>query len=90
MLKTMLTNKEHDWSLSEILSECDWSDQAVAVGAGQGLADKGFARITEHATTKVRLAEQGQLGVSEGLLEARLWQWFKAVSYTHLTLPTKA
>tara|TARA_Y100001978_G_scaffold7878_1_gene6620 strand:+ start:7289 stop:8773 length:1485 start_codon:yes stop_codon:yes gene_type:complete len=78
MLKTMLTNKEHDWSLSEILSECDWSDQAVAVGAGQGLADKGFARITEHATTKVRLAEQGQLGVSEGLLEARLWQWFKA------------
>ena len=78
MLKAMQSQSTKVWALSEILDECDWQDQAIAVGAGLGLADKGMVEISETITTEVRLGVQGQLALSEGLLEARLWDWFKS------------
>ena len=80
MLKVMLTDSTKVWSLSDILVACDWQDQAIAVGAGLGLADKGLAKLSETVSTEVKLGAQGQSAVSEGLLEARLWNWFKSVS----------
>jgi len=80
MLKAMLTNASQQWSLTDILVSCDWTDQAFAVGAGQGLADKGLVDVTESVTTEVRIATQGQQALQNGLLESRLWQWFKSSS----------
>ena len=78
MLKVMLDNPSHSWSLSEILNSCDWQDQAIAVGAGFGLVDKGLVNVSESVTTGVRLAANGQVALRDGLLEARLWDWFKS------------
>ena len=80
MLKAMLTESTKVWSLSEILSACDWQDQAIAVGAGLGLTDKGLVELTEIVTTEVKLGVQGQSAMSEGLLEARLWNWFTSTT----------
>ena len=80
MLKAMLTNGNKQWSLTDILVSCDWTDQAFAVGAGQGLADKGLVEVTESVTTEVRIATQGQQALENGLLESRLWHWFKSSS----------
>ena len=37
MLKAMLADSSKVWSLSDILTACDWQDQAIAVGAGLGI-----------------------------------------------------
>ena len=78
MLKAMLADSSKVWSLSDILTACDWQDQAIAVGAGLGIAEKGYAEVFETVTTEVKLGAQGQLALSEGLLEARLWDWFNS------------
>ena len=78
MLKAMLAKPDYTWSLDEILAHCEWQDQAVAVGAGQGLADKKLVRVTETTTTEVRLGKNGLLAVDNGLLEARLWNWYNS------------
>ena len=80
MLKVMLTDSTKVWSLSDILVACDWQDQAIAVGAGLGLADKGLAKLSETVSTEVKLGAQGQSALSEGLLEARLWDWYQSAS----------
>ena len=78
MLKAMLAKPDHTWSLDDILAYCDWQDQAVAAGAGQGLADKKLVRIIESTTTEVRLGKNGLLAFDNGLLEARLWDWYNS------------
>jgi phenylalanyl-tRNA synthetase alpha chain len=80
MLKAMLAESTKLWSLSDILTACDWQDQAIAVGAGLGIAEKGYAEVSETVTTEVKLGAQGHLALSEGLLEARLWDWIKSTS----------
>ena len=80
MLKAMLADSSKAWSLSDILTACDWQDQAIAVGAGLGIAEKGYAKVSETVTTEVKLGAQGHLALSEGLLESRLWDWFKSTS----------
>ena len=80
MLKAMLADSSKAWSLSDILTACDWQDQAIAVGAGLGVAEKGYAEVVETVTTEVKLGAQGQLALSGGLLESRLWDWFKSTS----------
>ena len=52
--------------------------RAIAVGAGFGLVDKGLVEVSELVTTGVRLATNGQVALRDGLLEARLWDWFKS------------
>ena len=75
MLRVMQEKSGHDWTLAEILGACEWIDQAVAVGAGHGLSNVGFVTTTETSSAIVRLADEGQKAVSNGLLEARIWKW---------------
>ena len=51
MLKAMLAKPEYSWPLEEILTDCEWHDQAVAVGAGQGLADKHLVTIRKRCVS---------------------------------------
>ena len=75
MLRVMQSRGQHKWTLAEILSECNWTDQAVAVGAGHGLTNAGFAKTNETNSEIIRLAEEGRKAIENGLLEARLWKW---------------
>ena len=75
MLRVMQGKSGHDWTLAEILSACEWVDQAVAAGAGHGLSNSGFVSTTETSSAIVRLAEEGQKAKDNGLLEARIWKW---------------
>ena len=75
MLKLMQSDSSKKWSLEEVLSSCNWSDQAVAVGAGLGLSDAGFVEIEESVETVIRLSSQGASAIENGLLESRLWSW---------------
>ncbi|MDE0869476.1 MAG: phenylalanine--tRNA ligase subunit alpha [Candidatus Poseidoniaceae archaeon] len=75
MLRVMQGKSGHDWTLAEILSACEWVDQAIAVGAGHGLSNVGFVTTTETSSAIVRLADEGQKAMSNGLLEARIWKW---------------
>lgn len=77
MLKVM-QEKAGEWGLEEILKSCNWSDQAIAVGAGHGLSNKGFVSTNEQITQTVKLATEGIKAASEGLLEARLWSWIES------------
>ena len=75
MLRVMQSRGHHKWTLTEILTECNWNDQAVAVGAGHGLTNAGFAKTNETNSEIIRLADEGRKAVENGLLEARLWKW---------------
>ena len=75
MLKLMQSDHSKKWSLQEILSSCNWTDQAVAVGAGLGLSNAGFVEIEESVETIIRLSAQGISATENGLLESRLWSW---------------
>ena len=75
MLRTVQTNPEHSWTLNEILSSCEWSDQAVAVGAGHGLTNAGLLSTKEEHHETVRAAHEGVKALDDGLLEARIWKW---------------
>ena len=79
MLLKMQQNEQTVWSLDELLVACDWTDQAVAVGAGHGLENRGFVSVEENVTTEIRLDSEGDNALECGLLEQRLWNWMKAV-----------
>ncbi len=76
MLRVLQDSPDSRWSLEEVLNACDWTDQAVVVGAGQGLADKRLIKVIEQSQIEVKLATQGQLAIDNGLLEARLFNWY--------------
>lgn len=80
MLLKMQQSEQTVWSLEEILVACEWSDQAVAVGAGHGLENHGFVTVEEHLTTEIRLDAEGEKAIASGLLEQRLWDWMTAVN----------
>lgn len=63
------------WALDDVLSACDWTDQAVAVGAGHGLENHGFVEVSETVRSEVRLDTEGMMAVENKLLEQRLWDW---------------
>ena len=80
MLLKMQQNAQTVWSLDELLVACDWTDQAVAVGAGHGLENRGFVSVEENVTTEIRLDSEGDNALEFGLLEQRLWNWMTAVN----------
>lgn len=80
MLLKMQQNEQTVWSLDELLVACDWTDQAVAVGAGHGLENRGFVSVEENVTTEIRLDSEGDNALEFGLLEQRLWNWMMAVN----------
>ena len=78
MLKMMQKDESKSWSLEEVLSGCEWSDQAVAVGAGLGLSNQGFVETFESVETVIKLSSGGLSALDSGLLEARLWNWISS------------
>ncbi len=76
MLRAMqLSDADRSWDLASLLAACDWTDQAVAVGAGHGLQNHGYVSVSETRLVEVRLDVEGERAVEDGLLEQRLWSW---------------
>ena len=73
-----LQGRDGKWSLEQVLSACDWDDQAVAVSAGHGLSNAGLVKIKEGSTILIQLGKEGEKAKKNGLLEARLWTWIKS------------
>ena len=78
LLKMQSEPSKSSWSLEEVLRACDWTDQAVAVGAGHGLENHGFVEVSEMVHSEVRLDTEGEKAVQNTLLEQRLWVWIFA------------
>ncbi len=78
MLRAMLAASNDVHSLDQIMNACDWNDQAVAVGAGQGLSDKGFVEVQESVRRTIHPGQEGHNAIANGLLEARLWSWISS------------
>ena len=78
MLRAMLDAPDAIHSLSHVMNACNWSDQAVAVGAGQGLSDKGLAETRESVRRTIHPGKEGHDAIANGLLEARLWAWISS------------
>ena len=74
----VLKKRQESWSLEEILEACEWSDQAVAVSAGHGLSNYEYVKMNETSVTGVILGDEGEKAASDGLLEARLWEFIQA------------
>ena len=79
MLRAMqLSEPTRMWDLSSILAACEWTDQAVAVGAGHGLQNHGFVAVVEDLSQEIKLDVEGEKAVENGLLEHRLWAWMQS------------
>lgn len=79
MLRAMqLSEATRSWDLEGILAACEWTDQAVAVGAGHGLQNHGLVEVSEATLGEIRLDTSGEQAVESGLLEARLWEWVQS------------
>jgi len=75
MLRALLSDASRNWTLSEILEVTEWSDQVHVAGAGQALHEAGLIEISESSSRSVGLGREGQKAASNGLLEARIWNW---------------
>ena len=75
MLRALLSDASRNWTLSEILEATEWSDQVHVAGAGQALQEAGLIEISESSSRSVGLGREGQNAASNGLLEARIWNW---------------
>lgn len=51
MLKAMREEPSKTWNLTDLLSACDWTDQAHVAGAGAALSEAGLVSQTEARTT---------------------------------------
>ena len=78
MLRSMLVAPSEVHTLDRIMDACDWNDQAVAVGAGQGLCDKGVVEIQETVRRTIHPGQEGHNAITNGLLEERLWSWISS------------
>lgn len=75
LLKILQSDQNKEWQLEELLQACDWQDQAIVVGAGQGLMEAGLIAVTETVSKTVSLGSEGRKAAEFGLLEQRLWDW---------------
>ena len=86
MLRAMqLSDADRSWDLASLLAACDWTDQAVAVGAGHGLENHGYVSVSETRMREVRLDVEGERAVEDGLLAQRLWSWISEQSTATMT-----
>ena len=74
-----LKTRQNEWTLDEILTACNWDDQAIAVSAGHGLSNHGFVKINETSNRDVILGPEGEKALENGLLEARLWDFIQSL-----------
>jgi phenylalanyl-tRNA synthetase alpha chain len=76
MLRAMqLSEPDRSWDLESLLAACDWTDQAVAVGAGHGLENHGLVNLDEQVLREISLDVAGEDAQENGLLEHRIWTW---------------
>ena len=75
MLVALLSDTSRNWTLSEILEATNWTDQVHVAGAGQALQEAGLIEISESSSRSVGLGQEGKKAASNGLLEARIWNW---------------
>ena len=81
MLRAMqLSEAERSWDLDSLLAACDWTDQAVAVGAGHGLQNHGLVNVDEQVLREISLDVGGEDAQQNGLLEHRIWSWMNSLS----------
>ncbi|HIC23383.1 MAG TPA: hypothetical protein EYO84_08155, partial [Planctomycetes bacterium] len=80
MLKAMREEPSKTWNLTDLLSACDWTDQAHVAGAGAALSEAGLVSQTEARTTLWKLAPEGITAAKNGLLEQRIWDWLSEQS----------
>ena len=78
LLRKMKEGSLDNCSVPDILEACEWTDQAIAVGAAQGLCDKGLAEQKEEHSTMIRAMENAQIAIEKGLLEERIFAWMKS------------
>ena len=77
-----MQSRHENWTLEEVLQACEWDDQAVAVAAGHGLSNHGYVKISESSKTSVILGSEGEKAASNGLLEARIWDFIQSSDST--------
>ena len=79
MLRAMqLSDPDRSWDLEGILAACEWTDQAIAVGAGHGLQIHGYVNVDEQVLREISLDLAGEEAHENGLLEHRIWTWMNA------------
>ena len=80
MLRAMqLSEAERSWDLDSLLAACEWTDQAVAVGAGHGLQNHGLVDVDEQVLREISLDVGGEDAQQNGLLEHRIWSWMNSL-----------
>jgi len=84
MLGVMQSNENEDWTVQKLCNLTKFEDQAIIVGAGIGLVEKGLAIGSENKKTFWTLGNEGIKANSEGLLETKLWEWLQSSSDTSM------
>ena len=84
MLGVMQSNENEDWTVQKLCNLTKFEDQAIIVGAGIGLVEKGLAIGFENKKTFWTLGNEGIKANSEGLLEIKLWEWLQSSSDTSM------
>tara|TARA_B100000003_G_scaffold14403_1_gene11975 strand:- start:18 stop:1514 length:1497 start_codon:yes stop_codon:yes gene_type:complete len=80
MLRAMqLSEADRSWDLESLLAACEWTDQAVAVGAGHGLQNHGLVDVDEEVLREISLDDAGEDAHQNGLLEHRIWSWMNSL-----------
>jgi len=77
LLRKMKEGSLENCSVEEILKACEWTDQAIAVGAAQGLCEKGLANQKEEHSRMIRALQNAQIAIEKGLLEERILAWIQ-------------
>ena len=75
VLKVMQSDSNKIWTVSNLCESTGYNDQAIVVGAGQGLVENNLAKVTEKQQRFWKLGKEGTKANSEGLLEKKLWEW---------------
>lgn len=75
MLRVIQSDSNRDWTVSELCKKTGFKDQAIIVGAGQGLVEQELLKGSEVHRLFWKLGKEGEKANSEGLLETKLWEW---------------
>ena len=81
MLKALRSRPTDIWTLDEVLTACQWDDQAYVAGSGLALAEHGLVDIETTKSTIWSLGAEGITANEQGLLEQRIWDlWYQSLA----------
>jgi len=75
VLGVIQSDDNKNWTVEELSKLTKFEDQAIIVGAGQGLFEKGLVKGTETKKVFWKLGIEGVKAYTNGLLEQKLWEW---------------